>query len=423
MAEARAFRALRYNPALVDPALVIAPPYDVISSDQQRVLYARDPHNIVRIEYGDQRPSDDAAENRYVRAAADLIAWRHSGILTRDDRPAIYRYRLAFDHDSRRYTRDHLFAAVRLEPWEKGVIKPHEHTLAAPKSDRLELLRATRTQVSPVYCQYRPRPGAPPMPDLAGDALYAFEADGQRHELSAVHDKTSTDAVTAHLAASDVYIADGHHRYETALAYRDERLEQATTWTNAEPENFVLMALTRYDDPGLLVLPTHRIVHADPLPEAAGEVTKLFEVEDVDPTTPNMPDGNGPVQFVQHGPAPGHASRLTLRDAAAVEGMMPVGQPEAWRRLDVNVLQYGILQPVFGIDDRVLAAGGAVTYTQDAAEAARAVDEHRASAAYVLRATPVEQLLAVADAGARMPQKSTYFYPKMPTGLVLNPLD
>jgi uncharacterized protein (DUF1015 family) len=422
MAEIRGFRALRFDGSVVDPANVIAPPYDVISTEQQRLLYARDPHNVIRIEYGETAPTDDTENNRYTRAAKDLVSWRSAGVLIRDQGHAIYRYRLSFEHGGKKYTRDHVFAAVRLEPWSRGVIKPHEHTLAAPKSDRLELLRATRTQVSPVYSLYRPRTAAPTAPKAAGKPVYAFESDGQRHELSAISDPADVSAWTTLLGESDVYIADGHHRYETALAYRDERLARVTTWTNSEPDNFVLMALTDASDPGLVVLPTHRVIHREPPPDALARAAQFFDVADAG--SPDPPgDGTLATQFVTVGLAAGRVHRLTLRDRAAVEALMPPGQPDAWRRLDVNVLQYGLLGPVFGIDAEALAAGGAVTYTQDAAHAAKQVDLGAASAAALLRATPVDQILAVADAGGRMPQKSTFFHPKLPTGLVLYPLD
>ncbi len=431
MADVRPFRGLRYDAALADPALNIAPPYDVISPEQQAALYERSAHNVVRIEYGEQRPADGAADNRYTRAAHDLDAWRRAGVLIRDAPPAIYAYRQEFEWDGLRHARTGYFAAVRIEEWEKGVIKPHEHTLSGPKADRLELLRATRTQVSPVYCVFRPRAGAPVMPSMPAEPLYDFEADGQRHVLSSVRDGAALRQFAEHLAACDVYIADGHHRYETALNYRNEVRARAAGWTGEEPENFVLMALTDAADPGLLVLPTHRVVNPPfAPPDALARIARFFEIEDIaadgDPLARLLrrleAADRASTVFGAAGLKPGSLQLLSLRDRAGIEALMPPAEPAAWKRLDVSVLQFGILEHVFGIDAAALAAGGALTYTQDPRDARAAVDAGRAKLAFLLNPTPVEQVLAVADAGGRMPQKSTYFHPKLPTGLVMNSL-
>ncbi len=429
MAEVRPFRALRYaSPA--DPALAIAPPYDVISPAEQQALYERSPHNVVRVEYGVQRESDTEADSRYTRAAADLAGWRANGVLALDERPAIYGYRQQFEWDARRYSRRAWFVALRLEEWEKGVVKPHEHTLASPKADRLNLLRATRTQISPVYSLFRER--APSETQIAdGTPLFDFEADGQRHMLSAITDERGIAAFQAMLAASDVYIADGHHRYETALAYRDEIRARASSWTGDEPENFVLMAMTHHDDSGLLVLPTHRLVHKPfNASEAMKRIHHYFGVkgartsDPLDATLRSVREvGNGgETAFVTIGVEGSRVHVLTLVDRSGVEALMPQEQSAAWKRLDVNVLQYGVLLDVFGIDDAALKAGGAISYIQDPADAQRAVASGAASCAFLISATPVEQVLAVSDVGGRMPPKSTYFYPKLPTGLVIRAL-
>jgi len=430
MADVRPFRALRYDPARTDPAKAIAPPYDVISASQQDELYRRSPHNIVRIEYGLRRPDDGPSSNRYTRAQMDLAAWRRDRVLLRDDLPGIYHYRLLFEWNSKTYERSHYFAAVRLEEWEKGVIRPHERTLSAPKADRLDLLRATRTQVSPVYCLSRERLPAGP-PEAHGRPLYDVSTDGHRHVLSAITDHAALGALCDRFANADFYIADGHHRYETALAYRDECRSQRKTWTGEEPENFVLMAVTDAADPGLLVLATHRLVHRPVERAALSRLGQAFDVLD-------LPASQGSAAYIRRlgeassdggsclvaiGLEPNRVQLLRLRERGVVESTMPPAESGAWKRLDVNVLQYGVLQPFFGIDEAALSAGGAVTYTQDADEALRAVRAGDATCAFLLAATPVEQVIAVSDANGRMPQKSTYFYPKLPTGLVLNALD
>lgn len=429
MAEAHPFRGLRYDPSRAGLALTLAPPYDVISPEQQRALYDRSPYNVVRIEYGEQQVTDTAADNRYTRAANDIASWTRDGVLVRERFPAMYAYRQEFTWDGQTHVRQHIFAAVRLEPWDRGIIKPHEHTLSGPKADRLDLLRATGTQISPVYCLYRRKRGVLNMPPFGGRALYDVEADGQRHTLMAITDDDTAWAISAHLQACDVYIADGHHRYETALRYRDECRAAAATWSGDEPANFVLMALTDASDPGLLVLPTHRLVHRQQA-DAFYAITGWFNAEDLGEIdidaaatyASRLAAAAGSTAFIAVGLHPGRAHLLTLRDRRGLEHVLPSGQPLAWKRLDVSVLQYGILQEVFGITDDALAAGDDVTYTQDARAAIAAVTSGSAACAFLLNATPVDQVLAVADAGGRMPQKSTYFYPKLPTGLVMNPV-
>jgi uncharacterized protein (DUF1015 family) len=318
------------------------------------------------------------------------------------------------------YTRRAWFCAVRLEPWDRGVIKPHEHTLSAPKSDRMRLLRATRAQVSPVYGIVR----ADMALDEAGEPLHDFEADGQRHVLAAVTGERAVARFRERLRDESIYVADGHHRYETALAFRDEVRAAAPAWTGEEPENFVLMALTSAGDPGLLVLPTHRLVNIPPPESAPAELRERFDIRPLDRgrLLDELARERPRHAIGAYGLTPGEAHIFTPREAAAVDALMPAGRPDVWKRLDVNVLQYGILQPVFGIDEAAVAAG-ALAYTQDAHQALAAVDGGHARIAFLLNGTAIDEMMAVADAGARMPQKSTYFYPKLPTGLVLRPLD
>ena len=348
----------------------------------------------------------------------------------RDATPAVYAYEQEYSWQGRRFRRQHYFAAVRLEEWDKGIIKPHEHTLSGPKADRLDLLRATRTQVSPVYCLYRAKHDVPPLEAIAGQPLYDIEADGQRHALSAITTEGDVAAIAKHLAGCDVYIADGHHRYETALKYRDECRARSASWTGEEPENFVLMALTDAADPGLLVLPTHRMLAPSALPDGVmSKLSRHFSMESVSISDGDPADAlarlaaaSGSTAFLAVGLEPGATHLLVLKNRAVIEQLMPVDQPESWKRLDVSVLQYAILNHIFGIDDAALTAGGAVSYTQDARLACANVASGAASAAFLLNATPVEQVLAVSDDGGRMPQKSTFFYPKLPTGLVMNTL-
>ncbi len=435
MADVRPFRALRYDPAVAgDPSRLVAPPYDVIDADEQRRLYAASPYNVVRLEYGEERPDDAPGRDRYARAAADLRRWREEGVLVLDDRPRFYLYEQEFQDEGRRRRRA-LMAAVRLEPWERGVILPHERTLPKPKEDRLRLLRSVRANISPVFGLYRDRgalggllePEDPPL-------LEAATPDGQRHRLFALPQRHDA-AIAQALSERVVYVADGHHRYETALAYRDERRQESERWTGEEPENFVLMALVAADDPGLVVLPAHRLLRPPVTPhDLAPRLSRFFEIEDV---TPRSWDGTALLRLLARLAAAGretvafgalgleeqryHLLRLTSFEA--VEPLMPPEKPAVWKRLDVAVLQHAVLKACLGIDESAVAEGEVVSYTEDADQARLAVERGRARLAFLLNPTPVEHILAVADARERLPQKSTYFYPKLATGLVMYPFE
>lgn len=438
MADIQPFRGLRYDPGRVgDPSRVIAPPYDVISPQEQKALYHRSPYNVVRLEYGAAAPDDTPQDNRYTRAGTALVRWQAEGVLVRDDSPRFYVYDQEFTYGGRTYLRRCLMARVRLAPWEKGVIRPHEHTLTSPKEDRLHLLRACRANISPIFALYRDAQGrviealAAAQP---GEPVLDFaDEQGGRHRLRPLPRQGDHNSLRQAFAPEVLYLADGHHRYETALAYWQERQANASLWRGDEAENFVMMALTAAHDPGLLVLPIHRLVRPAPPPDFLDRLGRLFTVETVPAERDGLPRllalmaagcARGACCF-------GLAARgleglrlLTLRDASATHQLMPQDAPPAWRRLDANVLQYAILSKVLGIGpEAVREEGGSVDFAEDAQEAVRRVQAGEFALAFLLNPVAVEEILAVADAGWRMPHKSTFFHPKLPTGLVINPLD
>jgi uncharacterized protein (DUF1015 family) len=433
VADFRPFRALRYRPdAVGDIGSVLAPPFDVIDADEQLALHQRSPYNIVRLELGEQRPGDNVQENRYTRAAATLDEWRRSGVLAQEEQPAFYLYVQEFEHEGKRRRRTALLGRLRLEPWEAGPspgrIRPHEETMAKPKQDRLQLLRHLRANVSPVFAVVR---AMDDIPATEQPLVEATAPDGQRYILAALTDNETIDAVAAALREQPLYILDGHHRYETALAYRNERRAQAPAWTGEEPENFVLTAVTTQDDPGLVLLPFHRLVRPPALPaDLIERLERFFAVEDV---TPKSYDGTALLRLLARlaaagasgtafgalGLEEGRLHLLTLHDAAAVRALMPE-RSATWQSLDVSVLEYAVLRETLGLQ---LDTPGAIDYTEDAERALREVESGRWPLAFLLNPTRVEQVLAVADAGERMPAKSTFFHPKLATGLVLNVLE
>ena len=437
MADVRPFRGLRYRPGVAaNLADLLAPPFDVISPEAQRFLLRRHPANVVRLELGEERPDDTPKDNRYTRAAATLGRWLAEGILAVDPEPAFYLYDQEFFQGGRLLRRRSLLARVRLEPWAKGVVRPHEHTLTAPKEDRLQLLRHCRTSFSPVFALYRDPDGrlgaAASQAVRAAPLAQAHEPGGETHTLYSLADEAATGAIHDLFRDRTLYIADGHHRYETALAYLEER--RAADWSGEEPENFAFMALTAAEDAGLVVLPIHRVVRLAAIPDdLPARFEGLFLVEDLGPVRSGGPlrdalarlseaGSQGPA-YVAVGPGPSRLRLLRPRSLEALRASLPPGTPPAWRDLDVALLQYAVLEGLLGIDAAHLARGDALEYTEDAAEALEAVASGRAPLAFLVNATPVEQILAVADAGERMPQKSTFFYPKLATGLVMYPLD
>ena len=395
MVEFAPFRALRYDEANSGPlGSVICPPYDVIDEPERERLYARSAHNFVRIEY--RRDGGHAPNGkRYAEAMRELQRWIRTGVLRRDDRDAFYLHEHEFELAGRRLVRRGIFGALRLYPQSERVVLPHELTFSAAKADRLELLRATRANTSPVFGMFADDGGL--MRSLgeakrtpAGEAVVGTE----RHRLTRIDHDAIVGRIGAALRDQRVYIADGHHRYETALNYINER---DGLGPNA-PERYVLAFLCALDDPGLRILATHRIVRGgeDAL-EAA--IARSFDVGEID---------RGALGDIQPGiviASDGRFRALTLREGTDVSAL-----PSAWRSLPVAIAEEFLVNPV-------RASGGEIAYEHDIERALAA------GTAILLRAVDPQTLRRVADEGERMPQKTTYFYPKVPAGLVVRTLD
>jgi uncharacterized protein (DUF1015 family) len=434
---------------------VVTPPYDVISAEAQARYYARDPHNIIRLELGRDERGDDELGNRYTRAAMAFADWRLTGVL-RQDAPAIYLYEQRFSvpgvpgaGGARK--RRGLFARVRIEPWEAGVVLPHERTLSKPKDDRLKLTRATAATLSPIMALYDDPEGA-----LAAlfskaarrkpEVAFSDEA-GEEHRLWPLRDAALVARVVEFFRDRQLYIADGHHRYETALAYREELRETRRELALDDAANFTLMALSALEDPGLVVLPTHRIVRGatpERLAGLPGELEGAFAVTplgapgglatlDAAETLAALAAASEGVQraaFVMVTPDGAFLLRQSDAGRAAMEALDSaragehVGASEAWRRLDVAALHELVLARGLGVNEQMTRAGDSISYMRDAHAAIEAVrtGQEGAQLAFLLNPTPPAAIRDVARAGDRMPQKSTYFYPKLITGLVINPL-
>lgn len=422
----RPFLGLRYDASRVRPDDVLSPPFDVVSEDDVRALHERSPHNIAWVE--SSRGSDS---ERFEGAAAALASWQREGFLVRDEGPRYYAYEQRSSVQGAIRTRTGFLAQVRLYRPEERVVRPHEGTMAGPKAERLALMRATNANISPIFSLYRDpeRTAAGVLSAVTADppAFEATDMRGDRHRLWVIKAPEQLEALTDTLAASDVTIADGHHRYATALTYHEERGDDASGW--------VLMGLVAADDPGLVILPNHRLVT---MPRRLEDlVARLEELYVVDDITPKSWDGTaihrlwGRVQAQAGGlPTFGvlgiedqHLHVITARSREAIDRAMPQDRSAASRALDVNVLTETVLKPLLGLDDGDLAAGERVTFTEDVEEAWRRTEQSHNLLGFLVNPTRVEQVIAVADANELMPQKATFFYPKLGTGLVLNLLD
>ena len=425
MAEVQPLQAVRYAPN-IDLSRVICPPFDTISPEEHKRLYKLGPYNAVRLEL----PRGDGDPHQ--AAAGTLREWLDRGTLVRDQAPAFYVYQQEFRHNGETRRRRTLFGRLRLESWDQRIVLPHEHTFRAPKEDRLRLVRSLRLNTSPVFLVYpdSQQQVAPLVARVVSDRATAEFTDdgGLSHALWRIDDPHLAAAITRGLERERLYVADGHHRYETALAYRDERLgDSAAARSGDEPEDFVLAALVAADDPGLLVLPIHRLVDVHmPLERALDSLVSLFEVE----TRPSLVEllrdmrdrGRTASSFGLVAADSPDFYLLTLFDPEAAERYLPSERLPIWRRLDAAVATHVILRHALGLSDAQMEDIRTVWYGEDAQAAVAEVWRGRARYGLLLNPVSPRRILAVADAGERMPQKSTFFYPKLPTGLLFYPL-
>jgi uncharacterized protein (DUF1015 family) len=417
MAEIQPLRALHYDLAKAGSlADVTAPPYDVIDADQRAALLARSPYNVVAIDL----PED--GDDRYAGAAALLESWQLEGVLVRDRTPAIWAHTQEYiGPDGSRLTRHGFFCRVRIEEYGPGRIRPHERTHPGPKEDRLRLTRATRTNISPIFSLY-----SDPT-QVAWSALEpatkrspwgeVTDSDGTVHRVWRVQDPQVIAAVQEATADAELLIADGHHRYETMQTYADE--------LGGEGEHrYILMCLVALEDPGLTVFPTHRVLSGlnDGRRDAlALALQRDFEISEVPIEQIAPPPGPGPLRLGYIDARDLRPSRLTLKDQAIADAALP-GRSPAYRQLDTGVLEAVLLKGALGLSDEDISHFNGLFYARDVAEALAMVRSHEYDAALLVRPTPVAQVRDIAAAGENMPPKSTYFYPKLLTGLLFNPL-
>jgi uncharacterized protein (DUF1015 family) len=432
LATIRPFAAIRYSRHKgIDFSQVIAPPYDVLDESGKAALQAKHPHNIVTIDLPHLPPKTVGPDETYAKANTTLQSWLTAGILEKDGRAALYPYTQSFDHNGRTFHRRGFLALVRLSPFGKGEVVPHEKTYASAIEDRLKLTRATGVQLSPIFGLF-----SDPKNEVT-NTLYKSVSkpemtatlQGVKNDLWSVTDSEVETKVIDLMGRKPIYIADGHHRYTMALAYQKEQIEKAGgKLPPAHPANFCLFHLVSMQDDGLLILPTHRLIgglksfEPKAFIQALGSAFKVTETNlapnqvamYIDEVLPKQP----PHSFGLYHAAEKRLYQLTLTNLDLLKPFEP-NQSDAWRRLDVAILQRylieEILQPKF-------AAGSEITkgYTAISEEVVPKTTGNPHQIALLLRSTPLHALEELGKHNEVMPQKSTYFFPKIATGLVIN---
>jgi uncharacterized protein (DUF1015 family) len=424
MADVQAFRALHYDLGVVGSLQsVIAPPYDVIDPQQRAALAARSAHNVVNLDLPEAPLGGDA----YEEAARLLDLWKRQGALVRDDEPSIWALRQDYTGpDGRRLTRRGIFVRVRVEEYGPGKIRPHERTHPGPKEDRLRLTRATKTNLSPIFSLYDDPANAAwsavaDQIDGTDPFGQATDADGTLNQLWRVTDGAAIARVKMTLGKTELLIADGHHRYETARVYAEEIGGEGD-------QRYVLMCLVALQDPGLTIFPTHRLLNKVKDPDTQEKLGRYlrehFEVTPVDKAELRPPDdatASTPLTMGYIDAFHQQPYRLVLRDQALADQAL-AGYPEPYRHLDTAVLEALILKGVLGMTEDDIAHLDGLGYSRTDEEALQLVESKAYDCAFLLRGSPVRQVQEIAAAGVNMPPKSTFFYPKVPTGLMFNPL-
>jgi uncharacterized protein (DUF1015 family) len=426
MAEVLPFDALHYDLAKVGSLdAVAAPPYDVIDAAGRAALLGRSPYNAVAIDlpkpFDPADPGSEPDDDPYARAVATIAAWRADGALVQDEAPTLWAMTQDYTApDGSSHSRHGVLARVRVEDYETGTVRPHERTHPGPLLDRLELTRASGYNLSPIFSLSTVDPWPLVEPALAAEPWgEARDESGTVNRLWRVEDPAVHAAVTEALAAAQLLIADGHHRYETARAFRDEVGGEG-------PHNYTLMSLTGLDDPGLTVFPTHRLLSGlagdeERQRRLGAGLEELFEVEEIDRGAIDPAGEEGVGVFGLYSTFHEQAYRLRLRDTGEIDRRLE-GKPEAYRRLDSAILETLVLKGLVGMDDHDIDERRGLEYAKSVEDAVAAVDGGGHDAAFVMRPVPVEQVRAIAATEENMPPKSTYFFPKVMTGFAFNPV-
>ena len=426
MAAIEPFRAIAYNAETIgDLSAVLTPPYDVITPESQQFLHERHPNNFVRLDLGLERPTDDGSDNRYTRAAGTFEGWLEQRALVRDDAPSIYVYEQTYSLFGKSFTRRSMVSLVRLEPYGAGTIYPHELTHSGPKADRLNLLRASQAQFSLIFSLYDDEnctvndileAGRGATPSIEFD-----ETDGGSGSIWRVSELSAISAIQECMRELPLYIADGHHRYETSLNYWAESQDQGLDIPGA---GYIAMACVSMSDPGLTILPTHRAIRIPERTSRSEFLSKLRErfalspCQDLADLIRSLGEVGGNPKVGMFCPTSGFQV-LELKAGVDLGAAIEAEFSERWHSLEVSVLHCQILRSCAGIPEDQLFGKGPIHYSHEAAECLRLVNEQDYDLAFFLNPLDLGDLKDVVRQGEKMPPKSTFFYPKLMSGVLV----
>jgi uncharacterized protein (DUF1015 family) len=424
MANIIAFKGVMYNQEKVNIDNVIAPPYDVIPPAYREELYNKDPHNVIRLILGKE-------QNWYQSAASKFNEWRKEEILTKESKPALYYLKQEFESEGVKYSRGGFVSLCELIEFDKGVVLPHEKTLSGPKVDRLELMKATNANFEQIYGLYSD-------PEKKIDSYFksvldrkpdlVTEIENVKHFIWKLQDEKAIAGVIKEMESKKIYIADGHHRYETGITYRDFRKQTEKNYTGKELYNYILMFLTNMDDEGLVIWPTHRALFGLTdfnYDKFKTEVSKYFDWKEYS----NMDEAIKTLKKLDY-----HAFMfavkgkkefviLNLKDVKLLDEMIDDEKSEKVKNLDVTILHSYVLRKVLGISKEAQLKKLNIEYEKDANDAIKLLDEEKYQIVFILNPSKINEVTSIALEGGTMPQKSTYFYPKLYSGILFSPFD
>ena len=430
MVEVTPFRDIKYNKEKIGKLNdVMSPPYDIISPDMQRDLYNKNPYNFVRLILGTQNLDDTVTNNRYIRAKKHFDSWIKESILTESGKKGIFPYKIRYTDKSKSKTMSGFFALLKLDPYYTHV-KAHERTLSKPKTDRLNLLRACKANLEPIqllYIDTENKIGKEINDTLSDPIINVVGYDGFSHKLWKIEDENTISRITNELKDKILFIADGHHRYQTAVDYANEMERKTGNHDENAPFNYRMVVLVNIFDEGLSILPTHRLIKKSgiDIKDLLKKLEKIFILEEktiqedknyelVKNKIKEELESGTKHKFSMY--FKNRCYILTLRDEKIMDKFAS-DRSKTWRTLDVSILHKIILEHLMGINQKNLE--NHVKYTRDDEEALRFVDEGKYDLSFLMNATKMEELKAIAESGEHMPQKSTYFLPKMLSGLVM----
>ncbi len=432
MAKVIPFNGLRYNTEMFSNLdCVTAPPYDIISPEEQDALYNKSEYNIVRVDFAKEESGDNDENNKYTRAGEEFASWIEKGVLVKEDKPAFYIYEQVFQYNDSPISLKGIISAVKIEEFENKVVLPHEETLSKAKTDRFNLMRKTDANMSQIYSLFLDEDSSVEnLIDLysKGEPDVSFVADGIKQNIWIITDEEKTAKITEKFADKQLFIADGHHRYETALRFRNTKREENPGVSDA-PYDYVMMMLTSMNDNGLLVFPTHRMIRN--LPDFDESVLVGYLTEDFSVSKVHLTDGDYASIITDRISAVNNEKcfalytgkdyyyRFELKNLKAIDNYI-TDKSSAYKNLDVTLLHTLVLERFLGIDQNNMANQKNLSYTRDAKEAIERVQSGEYQCSFLINATNVSDIKEISLANEKMPQKSTYFWPKLVTGIVIN---